>query len=141
MNVAVAELREGVDGDVEALEVVSEIERGDKGRDDRVGADSEALTQPSCVLTGREGLGIDPVWHLDQLRGITFAGPAQVGDRVGVVGGEHADAIGRADQGGRDAVLVGLEHRSANAVADKPVLVVDEQRLRAAPAREPAEQG
>ena len=38
-------------------------------------------------------------------------------------------------------MLVGLEQRSAHALADEPVLVVDEQRLAAASAPKPRQQG
>ena len=42
----VAQLGQRVDRDVEALEVVGAVERGDEGGDGRVGGDSEALAQP-----------------------------------------------------------------------------------------------
>jgi hypothetical protein len=49
-----------------------------------------------------------------------------------VVGAEDADAVGGQDQRGRDRVLVGLEQEPASGIADQPVLVMDEERLRAA---------
>ena len=59
-----------------------------------------------------------------------------------MVRAEDADAVGGADERGRDGVLVGLEQRGRRRrVADEPVLVVDEERLRAALRRRRAEQG
>ena len=115
-----------------ALEVVGEVEGRDEGGDERVGGDAEPVAKPGVVGARGEELRVDAVRHLDELLRVALAGSAQVGDRVGVVGGEHADAVGGADQRRRDGVLVGLEHRAADAAADEPVLVVDEQRLRGA---------
>ncbi len=92
------------------------------------GIPSEARSR--LVGARRERLGVDAVRHLDQLLRVALARPAQVGDRVRVVGGEHADPVGGPDQRRRDGVLVGLEH-APRALADQAVLVVDEQRLAA----------
>ncbi len=111
----VAELGEGVDRDVEPLEVVGAVEGRDEGRDDRVGGNAEPLAQAASVLAGAEALGVDAVRHLDQLRRIALARPLQVGDRVGVVGAEDADAVRGADERRRDGVLVGLEEQRRGA--------------------------
>ena len=54
-----------------------------------------------------------------------------------MVGGEHADAVGVADQEGRGEALVRREERPPPALADQLVLVVDEDRRVAAAAAEP----
>ena len=141
MNVGIAERGERVDRDVEALEMMGEIEGRDEGGDRRRRRDPEPLAGAAPVLAGAEQLRVDSVGHLDQLRWVALTGPAQVGDRVGVIGREHADAVGRGDQGRRDGVLIGLEQRPARALAHEPVLVVDEQRLRARASPQAGEQG
>ncbi len=76
MRARVAELGEGVDRDVDTLEVVGEIEGRDEGEDDGSAGDAESLTQPGSIFAGRELLRVDAVRHHDQLRGIVGAGLA-----------------------------------------------------------------
>ena len=134
------DLGERVDRHIDALEVVSPIKGCDEGGHDRVVRDAESSTQPAGVVTRREQLSVDAVWHLDQLLRLLALKPCQVGNRRGVVGRQHAHAIGGADQRRRDGVLVGLEQPAANTAADEPVLVVDEQRLAASLASQAGKQ-
>ena len=67
----------------------------------------------------------------------SFSGPAsralrRYGTERAWSSERHADAVRGADQCGRDRVLVESEERSADAPADEPVLVVDEEGLVAA---------
>ena len=96
--------------------------------------------RPRSVRPGREQLRVDAVWHLDQLLRATLAGPAKVRDRARVVARQHADPVRLADQKRRGRVLVGFEQGPARALADQPVLVVDQQRLAPAPSRQSPEQ-
>ena len=125
--------RQRLDRQVEPLEVVGAVERGDEGRHQRVVRDPEPGAQAGSVRPGREQLRVDAVWHLDQLLRATLAGPAKVRDRARVVGRQHADPVRLAHQERRDRVLVGIEQGPAGALADQPVLVVDQQRLAPAP--------
>ena len=113
VDARVAQLGEGVDRDVEALEVMGAVEGGDEGGDDRVVRDAEPLAEAGPIRARAEPLGVDAVRHLDELRRVALAGAPEVGDRLGVIGAEDADAVGGPDQRGRDGVLVGLEQEPA----------------------------
>ena len=103
---------QGVDRDVEALEVVGAVERRDERGDDRVGRDPEPLAQPPRRGAGREELGVDAVRHLDQLRRVALdraragRGPSRRGRREST----QTRSAARISSG-RDGVLVGLEQR------------------------------
>ena len=68
VDALVAQLRQSVDRDVEALEVMGAVEGRDERRDDRVVGDAEPLAKARRVRAGAEALGVDAVRHLDQLR-------------------------------------------------------------------------
>jgi hypothetical protein len=141
VRTVIAKPGEAVDRQVEPLEVVSAVERGHERGDHRFSGYPKPLPESARVLAGGEQLGVDAVGHLDQLRRVVLSRAAQVRDRVRVIGGQHADPVGRADQRGANRVLIGLEQGASRTVLDEAVLVVDEQRLGAALAREPGEQG
>ena len=61
---------------------------------------------------GREQLGVDPVRHLHELLGTRSPARRRYGTESRVVGREHADAVGGADQRRRHRALVHLEQRA-----------------------------
>ena len=94
--------------------MVGAVERRDERGDDGVGRRSRGARAARRVGPGRE----QPRRRRRSASRSASPGRArraraQVGDRVGVVGREHADAVGGADQQRRDGVLVGLEQRAA----------------------------
>ena len=112
----VAEPRERLDRDVEPLEVVGAVEGGDERGDDARRPGSRAARGVRSVRRrGRTAPRRRRSASRSASPGRVARRRAQVGDRVGVVGREHADPVGGADQRRRDRVLVGLEQRPARA--------------------------
>jgi hypothetical protein len=140
VHALVLQAGERLDRDVESLEVVGAVERGDEGRDQRAVRDGEPGPQARVVGPGGEELGVDAVRHLGELLGPALAHAAQVGHRGGVVRRQDADPVGCADEERRDRVFVRREEGPASAAADEPVLVVDEKGLAPALAAEATEQ-
>jgi hypothetical protein len=129
-GVVAAGAGECIDRDVEALEVMGTIQGGDERGNQRRVRDAERRAKLAAI-TGAKQLNIDSVRHLDQLVGPTLRGAAEVGDRVGVVGGEDAHAVRGADEGRPDGALVGAEKEAPRPPGHEPVLVVDEKSLAA----------